>query len=304
MTNLVVIPKQGLEALVDRTMAGLVNKNTRAAYRTQFRRFLKSGAPLTRAGVMDFLAAIDQPSVRFQASMAVRKLAHEGRIAGYITHDQERDIRDYVVGSAPQTRMGHWLSLEGVQRLISLPNRRILIGARDLAMFALVLGCGLRRAEAVAVTWEQYSFVEGRALLVDIVGKREKIRTVPVPKWAMDALDHWRDMLTLRLNPLGIEVEGPILRQAMPKREPTEPLGAHAIGTIVAMYAKMLDFRFSPHDLRRTLAQLMRKAGAPIEQIQFTLGHSGVQTTERYLGGGIEIGVGKAAVDLINWEGK
>jgi hypothetical protein len=40
----------------------------------------------------------------------------------------------------------------------------------------------------------------------------------------------------------------------------------------------------APHDLRRTCARLCHSAGGELEQIQFLLGHSSVQTTERYLG--------------------
>jgi integrase len=40
----------------------------------------------------------------------------------------------------------------------------------------------------------------------------------------------------------------------------------------------------APHDLRRSCAKLCRAAGGQIEQIQLLLGHSSVQTTERYLG--------------------
>jgi integrase len=37
-------------------------------------------------------------------------------------------------------------------------------------------------------------------------------------------------------------------------------------------------------DLRRTCAKLCRKNGGDLEQIKFLLGHSSIQTTERYLG--------------------
>jgi integrase len=40
----------------------------------------------------------------------------------------------------------------------------------------------------------------------------------------------------------------------------------------------------APHDLRRSCAKMCRAAGGALEQIQLLLGHSSVQTTERYLG--------------------
>ena len=40
----------------------------------------------------------------------------------------------------------------------------------------------------------------------------------------------------------------------------------------------------APHDLRRSCAKMCRAAGGELEQIQLLLGHSSVQTTERYLG--------------------
>ena len=42
--------------------------------------------------------------------------------------------------------------------------------------------------------------------------------------------------------------------------------------------------RITPHDLRRTFAKLAHLGRAPLEQIQISLGHASIQTTERYLG--------------------
>ncbi len=42
--------------------------------------------------------------------------------------------------------------------------------------------------------------------------------------------------------------------------------------------------KLSPHDRRRTCARLRHTAGGELEQIQFLLKHSSVDTTERYLG--------------------
>ena len=38
-----------------------------------------------------------------------------------------------------------------------------------------------------------------------------------------------------------------------------------------------------PHDLRRTYAELGRRAGVPISQISKLLGHSSLETTQEYL---------------------
>jgi integrase len=49
--------------------------------------------------------------------------------------------------------------------------------------------------------------------------------------------------------------------------------------------------RLGAHDLRHTCAKLCRKSGGDLEQIKFLLGHSSIQTTERYLGSQQEISI-------------
>jgi len=42
--------------------------------------------------------------------------------------------------------------------------------------------------------------------------------------------------------------------------------------------------KIAPHDLRRTFAKLAHKGGSALDQIQLSLGHGSIQTTQRYLG--------------------
>ena len=42
--------------------------------------------------------------------------------------------------------------------------------------------------------------------------------------------------------------------------------------------------KLTPNDLRRTFAILAHKGHASLEQIQFSLGHASIVTTEKYLG--------------------
>jgi integrase len=57
-----------------------------------------------------------------------------------------------------------------------------------------------------------------------------------------------------------------------------------AIRKMVAEYASPLGIEVAPHDLRRTYAKLARKGGAPLDQIQITLGHESLNTNQKYLG--------------------
>jgi integrase len=54
--------------------------------------------------------------------------------------------------------------------------------------------------------------------------------------------------------------------------------------TIVKAYADKLQIVVAPHDLRRSFARLAHIGLAPLEQIQLSLGHASVVTTEIYLG--------------------
>ena len=83
----------------------------------------------------------------------------------------------------------------------------------------------------------------------------------------------------------GIE-DGRLLRRVNKAGKPKgEGLSDWAVWSVVEQAAKEIGIeRFGAHDLRRTCAKLCRKAGGDLEQIKFLLGHSSIQTTERYLG--------------------
>ena len=64
-------------------------------------------------------------------------------------------------------------------------------GLRDRAILALLLGCGLRRAEAASLTFDHIQQRDGRWVLVDLLGKRNKLRSVPMPAWTKAAIDEY-----------------------------------------------------------------------------------------------------------------
>jgi integrase len=80
-------------------------------------------------------------------------------------------------------RIGNWLTAEEGRRLVgafgvSTPKER-----RNRAMIAVLIGCGLRRAEAAALKLEDVQLREGHWVIADLNGKGGHIRTVPMPRW-------------------------------------------------------------------------------------------------------------------------
>jgi integrase len=119
---------------------------------------------------------------------------------------------------------------------------------------------------------------EGRWVIADLRGKGGRVRTVAVPVWVKQGINAWTTAAEIE--------DGRLLRSISKSGKLNgEALSDWAIWSVVEQSAKEIGIeRFGAHDLRRTCAKLCRKAGGDLEQIKFLLGHSSIQTTERYLG--------------------
>ena len=113
--------------------------------------------------------------------------------------------------------------------------------------------------------------------IVDLVGKHGRVRTVPMPSWAKAALDSWASTAQIST--------GAVLRRVdKGGRVGAGPITPQGVFETVVSYARKAWLgRITPHDLRRTFAKLAHLGSAPLKQIQISLGHASIQTTERYL---------------------
>ena len=71
------------------------------------------------------------------------------------------------------------------------PDENTRKGKRDGALLGLLVGCGLRRSELVSLVVDKIQMRDDRWVIPDLVGKRKKLRLVPVPGWVKDRLDLW-----------------------------------------------------------------------------------------------------------------
>jgi integrase len=245
--------------------------------------------PLSRALLMEYRAAmlekrLSASTVNVRLS-AIRKLIGEAQRNGIIGAEEAANLAG--VPNLPQkgTRLGNWLTRDQAKKLLTVPDRSNIKGKRDYVILALLLGCALRRQELASLDVDGIQMREGRWVLPDLRGKGGRVRTVAIPIWVKHGIDAW--MIAAKIE------EGRLLRPLSKSGKLIgDELGDWAVWSVVEQSAKEIGIEhFGAHDLRRTCAKLCRKNGGDLEQIKFLLGHSSIQTTERYLGSEQEIAV-------------
>jgi integrase/recombinase XerD len=160
-------------------------------------------------------------------------------------------------------------------RLLAAPNVARPLGLRDRAVLELFYSCGLRRAELIDLTIRDVDFDRGTVFVRS--GKGAKDRYVPIGERAL----FW---LRLYLN---------LTRPQFAKDREQERIFLSSVGTRlcqdwlsrrVRRYLAQagIDKRGSCHLLRHTVATLMLEGGADIRYVAEMLGHTRLETTQRY----------------------
>src|ERR1700675_4896960 len=122
---------------------------------------------------------------------AVRKLAVEAADNGLLAPELAAGIARIKGARSHGVRVGNWLSLRQAQTLLNAPDIRTKKGLRDRAMFATLLGCGLRRSELTNLKMKHVQQRDNCWCIVDLVGKHGRLRTIPMPPWVKNAIDAW-----------------------------------------------------------------------------------------------------------------
>ena len=174
----------------------------------------------------------------------------------------------------------NWLSQAQVKEITALCGND-LIGRRDWIVLALLLGAGLRRDELATLTFDAIKTqpMKGGKIrtVLEVTGKGNKTRVIPISKAIAARLLSWRDEVMI----------GGMVARSISKGSKNKigaSLSSIGIYKLVANYGAMIGKpELAPHDMRRTFAQLGYEAGIPLTQLQTLLGHESIATTQKYL---------------------
>ena len=143
---------------------------------------------------------------------------------------------------------------------------------RDIAMFMLMLRCGLRVGEVANLTFHAIDF-ERKSILV-LNGKFRKDRIVYMSNDTIDALQAY-----MKVRPSS-RVRNVFLVQKGLYRG--KPLSNRGVQKRMEYYAKKTGLTVSCHRLRHTMATQLLNADAMLATVQELLGHECIINTQRY----------------------
>ena len=224
-----------------------------------------------------------------QALAAIRFFVRELAKSEVISTSQAERIAAIENIKQSGANAGNWLTKSELESLIRFPTLAdgfSLLALRDRAILSVLGGAALRRAETSSLRIEQIQERDSRWVLIDLIGKGQRKRSLPIAPWIKSALDAWLGAAN--------KTEGFVFTQASWSRVATNrpldftnglPLSPASIRNVVTRYAQAaLNKHVTAHDLRRSFAKIARANNCPLEQIQVYLGHSSIKTTQIYLG--------------------
>ena len=214
-----------------------------------------------RSGIGSTTLARQLTSMR----MFFRFLLQEGEI--------EKDVASLLDSPRLWDRLPKALEFEQLESLLESPDPMLPLGLRDRALLELLYACGLRASEAAGLPVDRVRLDRG---WVQVRGKRDKERLVPVAASAALWIERYRERVRPSLVKPGVE-ELFVSRTG-------RPIDRRTIWSIVRKYCRQVGIPdgISPHSLRHSFATHLLAGGADLRSVQILLGHASLATTEKY----------------------
>lgn len=208
---------------------------------------------------------------RTRALVAVRRFLHfeekEGRLVG-----------DPLEGLASPQRaqtLPKTLRPDETEALLAAVDTSTPLGQRDRAMLEVLYGAGLRVSELVGLP---LAGVDLRGGLVQVVGKGNKERVVPLGGAALDAIASYLEESRPKLL-------GPRRSESLFVTRRGSAMTRQNFFDRLRRLAKLANIdteKVSPHVLRHAFATDLLDGGADLRSVQAMLGHSDLSTTQIY----------------------
>ena len=179
-------------------------------------------------------------------------------------------------------RLPKAITVEQIDKLLSMPDDKDTLGARDRAILETLYSTGVRVSELVSLNRSDLNITEQT---LHVRGKGKKERIVPLGSHAMAAIRHYLTLLEPDPRFASLHERASF--------DPTTPLFVNKNGGRLSsrsvrrkldkyLTAAGLDPSISPHTLRHSFATHLLDNGADLRSVQELLGHQSLSTTQIY----------------------
>ena len=228
---------------------------------------------VTLAHLRGFVASrFDQNS----ANSIARKISTMRSFWSFLVRKGHVEDNPAALVSAPKVSrpLTNYFNVDEVFHLLDRHAPDDALGVRDMAIWELGYGCGLRASELVGLNLDDLERDEG---WIHVRGKGDKERRVPLGRKADRALERY---LHRRLELVSEETQdGALFLNYQGGR-----LSSRSLRRLFKEHLTRagLDTSITPHGLRHSYATHLLDSGADLRGIQELLGHSNLSTTQRY----------------------
>lgn len=232
--------------------------------------------------IRGFLAHLD--SFNYSPATTARKIATLRSFYKWLSKRGTIPANPMLLIRTPKQtkRLPKAITVDQIEKLLSQPDNRDTLGARDRAILETLYSTGVRVSELVDLNRNDLDQTE-QTLRVRGKGKRE--RMVPLGSHALAAIRHYMTLLEpdprfrkVRQQSM-VDVAVPLFVNKnagrLSSRSVRRKLDKYLIGA-------GLDPTISPHTLRHSFATHLLDNGADLRSVQELLGHQSLSTTQIY----------------------
>ena len=212
----------------------------------------------------------------YAVSSLSRKLSAVRMLAKFLIAENvlSEDFTELIANPKKPRHLPDSLTIEEVEKFLSVPDLSTPLGKRDRALFELMYGSGLRVSEICTLPMTAVDCDDGFAR---VFGKGSKERIVPVGRHASNAIKNYlhggRPFLVKdgTGGELFLSMRGKAISRKM-------------VWVLVKDYTRKagIEKNLSPHGLRHSFATHLLMGGADIRAVQEMLGHADIGTTQVY----------------------
>ena len=216
------------------------------------------------------------PSTTKTCLCIIRGICKRLKINDVLTEKEYTLIKEIKFRGGYREPKGRALSKQEIDEIFKvLDQKHTYRSVRDAAIIAILVMCGLRRAECAALKMDNL-YLNTEDPYFKFVGKGNKERTCFIPKKALVRLNAWLELRDYDTGFLFTRVlaSGEILDLG---------LSGQAIYNVVRDAGHDANItNWTPHDLRRTFATELLSLNVDVVTVKDMMGHSNVNTTSMY----------------------